>query len=173
LGSIADDESSRTSRRSCRDNDHLRFITAQPCTVCGRQSCEAHHLRFAQPRALGLKVSDEFTVPLCRVHHRELHRVGDEAAWWTKVSIDPIPIALGLRQQTRGVLPVASAATLLSLGRPTHRRNEEIWRAFEIAQPLVLGALLDAASHGLRNLPRIRLARATAHGGFCALGDHL
>jgi hypothetical protein len=66
--------------RRCRDKDHLRFIAAQPCTVCGRQPCEAHHLRFAQPRALGRKVSDEFTVPLCRVHHRELHRVGDEAA---------------------------------------------------------------------------------------------
>jgi hypothetical protein len=38
-----------------------------------------HHLRFAQPRALGRKASDEFTVPLCRVHHREVHRAGD----WT------------------------------------------------------------------------------------------
>jgi hypothetical protein len=90
--------------RRCRDKDHLRFVAIQPCTVCGRQPCEAHHLRFAQPRALGLKVSDEFTVPLCRVHHRELHRVGDEPAWWNKVGIDPMPIALGFWQQTRGVL---------------------------------------------------------------------
>jgi hypothetical protein len=95
-----------TPRRS-RDKDHLRFIAVQPCTVCGRQPCEAHHLRFAQPRALGRKVSDEFTVPLCRVHHRELHRVGDEAAWWNKVNIDPIPIALGFWQHTRGILPAA------------------------------------------------------------------
>jgi hypothetical protein len=36
------------------------------------------HLRFAQPRGLGQKVSDEFTVPLCREHHRELHRAGKE-----------------------------------------------------------------------------------------------
>ena len=28
------------------------------------------HLRYLQPRALGRKASDEFTVPLCRVHHR-------------------------------------------------------------------------------------------------------
>src|SRR5262249_10338059 len=60
------------SRRS-RNKDHLKFISSQPCTVCGRQPCEAHHLRYAQPRALGRRVSDEFTVPLCRVHHRELH----------------------------------------------------------------------------------------------------
>ena len=40
-------------------------------------------------RALGRKVSDEFTVPLCRGHHREVHRCSDEAAWWIKTAIDP------------------------------------------------------------------------------------
>ena len=94
--------------RRCRDKDHLRFIALQPCTVCGRQPCEAHHVRFAQPRALGRRVSDEFTVPLCRVHHRELHRQGDERAWWNKANIDPMPIALRFWQQTRGVLRAAS-----------------------------------------------------------------
>jgi hypothetical protein len=90
--------------RRSRDKDHLRFITIQPCTVCGRQPCEAHHLRFSQPRALGRRVSDEFTVPLCRVHHRELHRQGDERGWWNKAKIDPMPIALRFWQHTRGVL---------------------------------------------------------------------
>jgi hypothetical protein len=80
--------------RRSRDKDHLRFIAIQPCTVCGRQPCKAHHIRYAQPRALGRRVSDEFTVPLCRVHHRELHRQGDERAWWSKLNIDPMPIAL-------------------------------------------------------------------------------
>ena len=94
--------------RRCRDKDHLRFVAAQPCTVCGRQPCEAHHLRFAQPRALDRKVSDEFTVPLCRVHHRELHGKGNEAAWWNGVNIDPMPIALGLWQHTRCV-PLAAS----------------------------------------------------------------
>jgi hypothetical protein len=42
----------------------------------------AHDLCFAQPRALGRKVSDEFTVPLCRGHHRQVHGHGDEAQWW-------------------------------------------------------------------------------------------
>ncbi len=63
---------------------------------CGRQPADAHHLRFAQHRALGRKVSDEFTVPLCRGHHRELHRCGDEAAWWKQVGIDPTVCALAL-----------------------------------------------------------------------------
>ena len=61
----------------------------------------SHHLRFIQPSALGHRVSDEFTVPLCRVHHRDLHRQGDEAEWWGKLSIDPVPVALKLWQHTR------------------------------------------------------------------------
>ena len=94
--------------RRSRDKDHLRFISRQPCTVCGRQPCEAHHIRFAQPSALGRRVSDEFTVPLCRVHHRELHRIGNERSWWDQLNIDPVPIALRFWQQTRGVASEAS-----------------------------------------------------------------
>jgi len=84
-----------------RDKDHRKFVSSQPCLVCGRLPADPHHLRFAQPRALGRKVSDEFTVPVCRVHHRELHRHGDEAAWWQKTKIDPLPIARRLWQQAR------------------------------------------------------------------------
>jgi hypothetical protein len=61
-----------------RDREHLRFVARQACLACGRQPSQAHHLRFAQPRALGRKVSDEFTVPLCAVHHHELHARGNE-----------------------------------------------------------------------------------------------
>ncbi|HEY1803320.1 MAG TPA: ERF family protein, partial [Terracidiphilus sp.] len=74
--------------RRLRDRDHVKYVAAQACLICGRRPCDAHHLRFAQSRALGRKVSDEFTVPLCRGHHRELHRYGDEAAWWRVVKID-------------------------------------------------------------------------------------
>jgi hypothetical protein len=56
-----------------RDRIHLKYVSDQPCMACGRSPSDAHHLRFAQGRALGRKVSDEFTVPLCRTHHRELH----------------------------------------------------------------------------------------------------
>jgi hypothetical protein len=86
--------------RRLRDKAHLRFVASQPCFVCGRQPSDPHHLRFAQPRALGLKVSDEFTVPLCRGHHREIHRYGDEAAWWGKHRLDPLIVASTLWRQT-------------------------------------------------------------------------
>jgi hypothetical protein len=84
-----------------RDKDHRKFVLRQACLVCGRVPSDPHHLTFTQPRALGRRVSDEFIVPVCRIHHRELHRSGNEAAWWRKFNIDPIPIALRLWEQTR------------------------------------------------------------------------
>jgi hypothetical protein len=79
-----------------RDKAHLKFVASQPCLVCGRQPSDPHHLRFAQPRAIGLKVSDEFTVPLCRGHHRQLHQTGDERAWWDSHRVNALEIARGL-----------------------------------------------------------------------------
>ncbi|EHR04604.1 ERF family protein [Bradyrhizobium sp. WSM471] len=76
-----------------RSKDHLGFIRSQGCLVCQKTPADAHHLKFAQPRTLGRKVSDEFTVPLCRSHHQSLHRHGNEKAWWTNLQIAPLPIA--------------------------------------------------------------------------------
>jgi DNA recombination protein Rad52 len=84
-----------------RDKAHLKFVASQPCLVCGRQPSDPHHFRFAQPRALGLKVSDEYTVPLCRGHHRELHQAGKETIWWASKNIDALKIARELWEQTR------------------------------------------------------------------------
>ena len=86
--------------RRVRDRDHVKSVAKLPCLICGRQPADAHHLRFAQSRALGRKVSDEFTVPLCRGHHREVHRCGDESAWWRKLGIDPIVTARALWLET-------------------------------------------------------------------------
>jgi hypothetical protein len=54
-----------------------------------------------QPRAMGRRVSDEFAVPLCRTHHRAVHRHGDEADWWKSAGIDPVVMAQRLWQHTR------------------------------------------------------------------------
>jgi ERF superfamily len=104
-----------------RDKEHRKFVSRQACLVCGRTPSDPHHLTFMQPRALGNRVSDEFTVPLCRIHHRELHRHSDEAAWWGKVHIDPIPVALRLWQLTRlnSELAPASEGTKPSQGAKT------------------------------------------------------
>jgi ERF superfamily len=90
--------------RRIRDREHVKLVAKQPCLVCGRRPADAHHLRFAQSRALGRKVSDEFTVPLCRGHHREVHHCGDETAWWNKAEIDPTTSARALWLKTHPIL---------------------------------------------------------------------
>jgi ERF superfamily len=89
--------------RRYRNREHLRYVAQQACLVCGRKPSDPHHLGFTQPRALGRKVSDEFAVPLCRGHHRAVHRARDERAWWKQADIDPIKIARRLWKQTHGI----------------------------------------------------------------------
>jgi len=96
--------------RRFRDKTHVKFVAKQHCLICGRMPSDAHHLRFAQPRALGRKVSDEFTVPLCRGHHREAHRSDDEAAWWSKAGIDPLETARTLWTETNPLWSIAEAS---------------------------------------------------------------
>ena len=86
--------------RRFRDKTHVKFVAKQPCLICGRRPSDAHHLRFAQHPALGRKVSDEFVVPLCRGHHREVHRCGDEAGWWKNAGIVPTVAARSLWLET-------------------------------------------------------------------------
>src|SRR5208337_1117519 len=98
-----------------RDKDHRRYVLRQGCLVCGRVPSDPHHLTFTQPRALGRRVSDEFIVPVCRLHHGELHRSGDEVAWWQTLNIDPLPVALRLWQHTRAdgeLTPMIQAQTV-------------------------------------------------------------
>jgi len=76
-----------------RNRSHLKIIANLPCVVCGRNPSHAHHIQFAQPRALGRKVGDEYTIPLCVIHHRQLHDAGNEREWWRRQQIDPLKVA--------------------------------------------------------------------------------
>ncbi|MGE0064041.1 MAG: Rad52/Rad22 family DNA repair protein [Xanthobacteraceae bacterium] len=94
-----------------RNRAHLRYVATRPCLICGRHPSDAHHLKFAQPKALGLKVSDEYTVPLCRGHHRELHRFGNERNWWQIQKIDALAVAHELWTRTRQNLDLGKDAS--------------------------------------------------------------
>src|SRR6516162_265781 len=94
-----------------RDRDHLRFVATQPCLVCGRTPSDAHHLKFAEQRAMGRKVSDRFAVPICRLHHRELHRRGNERVWWQSQGIDPLVAAATLWAKKHAIEPAAAGLT--------------------------------------------------------------
>jgi ERF superfamily protein len=87
--------------RRYRNREHLRSVAKQPCLICGRKPSDPHHLRYLQPRALGRKASDEFAIPLCRSHHRAVHRARDERAWWREAGIDPVKVARRLWKATR------------------------------------------------------------------------
>jgi hypothetical protein len=99
------------AQRRIRDRDHVKSVAQLPCLICARRPADTHHLRFAQSKALGRKVSDEFTIPLCRGHHREVHRYGDEVAWWEKIGIDPTVTARALWLQSH---PLSRAANSIS-----------------------------------------------------------
>jgi hypothetical protein len=88
-----------------RSKEHLRFVARQPCLICGRAPAQAHHIRYAQPRGLGIKVSDEFTVPLCAIHHTENHATGDEKRRWQERKIDPFVVAQKLWRQSHSPRP--------------------------------------------------------------------
>jgi hypothetical protein len=82
-----------------------------------------------QPQALGRKPSDEFAVPLCRSHHRAVHRAGDERAWWQATSIDPVKVARKLWKHTRmneGLLRPDEKAQDADVDRPAKMSDESI-----------------------------------------------
>src|SRR5271170_4328978 len=123
--------------RRLRDKEHVKFVAKQACLICGRIPSDPHHLRFAQHRALGRKVSDEFTIPLCRGHHREVHRCGDEAGWWEKAAIDPTVPARALWLESHP-LPKASYQVTIDGADSatdvyTHRNNSSRHR--QISKP--------------------------------------
>jgi hypothetical protein len=116
--------------RRYRNREHLRYVAQQACLVCGRKPSDPHHLGFTQPRALSRKVSDEFAVPLCRGHHRAVHRSHDERAWWRQAGIDPIKVARRLWKETRGMRPRQSQRAALPPAHGTATssdlKNEDI-----------------------------------------------
>jgi hypothetical protein len=128
--------------RRLRDRDHIQHVMTQGCLVCDRRPSDPHHLRFAQSRALARKVSAEFTVPLCRTHHREVHRYGDEEAWWQQIGTDPLPAARTLWLETHPLPRVGDSAA----------SNE----APAVAQPTTTTETTTAV-----RVPATALARAT------------
>jgi DNA recombination protein Rad52 len=88
------------TERRVRSKLHLAFVGSQPCLICSDLPCHAHHLTFAQPRGLSIKTSDEFTVPLCPMHHNLLHQSPNERAFWRQHGIDALQFAARLWVQT-------------------------------------------------------------------------
>ena len=93
------------SERRIRDKTYLKQIRDLPAPSAAANPLTPHHLRFAQGRGLSQKVSDEYVVPLCGLHHSDLHRTSDELSWWKTQKIDPVPIAAELWGRYQGNNP--------------------------------------------------------------------
>jgi hypothetical protein len=76
---------------------------------------------------MGLKVSDEYTLPLCNIHHDDVHRTGDERAWWARHGIiEPLKYAARLWGMSRQRRDPAASGEVFDTDRdreltPTHR----------------------------------------------------
>jgi hypothetical protein len=120
-----------------RNRQHLKFVGTQPCLICGRTPSDAHHLRFAEQRTLGRKVSDRYTVPVCRLHHRELHRRGNERPWWRAYGIEPLDIASKLWAQTHVVAIGGPSSDVpdhaLMIPGPSEKNDEVMRNSQELA----------------------------------------
>jgi hypothetical protein len=177
-----------------RNKEHLRFVAQQPCLLCGRKPTDAHHIRFVQPRALGRKASDEFAVPLCRAHHRAVHRTGDEKAWWQQAGIDPIKAASfgnspestsrRLLPRRRRKMPLRSALQHPAGKARRHQRqpSERLATTNMLTAIGLCGELFHVASghaHARRTYSMTgpdqagsRRLRQRPRLGFSAIGDH-
>jgi hypothetical protein len=145
--------------RRYRNREHLRYVTQQACLVCGRKPSDPHHLGFTQPRALGRKVSDEFAVPLCRGHHRAVHRSRDERAWWKQAGIDPIKVARRLWKETRGLGRRRSQRAALPRSRVAAPASEPIPKNEDIS---AIATTQEEPAY--RTLPASRVGAAGCSG---------
>lgn len=74
-----------------KDPKYLRRIREEPCLACGlHHHSIAHHVQFAEgQKAMAMKVSDRWVVPLCTPCHMDLHS-HDERLWWDLRGINPL-----------------------------------------------------------------------------------
>lgn len=67
-----------------RDPHYLAWIRTLPCIRCDRPSgfpTEAHHQPAVGHSSVGSKCDDTRAIPLCTVHHAQLHRIGRRSFW--------------------------------------------------------------------------------------------
>lgn len=71
-----------------RNDKWLAEVRLMPCTVeqdgehCNGSPIHAHHLTTIKgERGMGQKTGDNYTLPLCSLHHNALHRIGEKSFW--------------------------------------------------------------------------------------------
>jgi hypothetical protein len=79
----------------------MAVVRSHGCCICKNPVADAHHLRtVGHKRAAALKNGDDFTIPLCRKHHEELHISGSEKLFLDLHGIDPVSILRQIKGDT-------------------------------------------------------------------------
>jgi len=82
-----------------KDRKYLKWISEQNCLLCLTNPCQAHHLTFAMPRGFSQKTGDQWTIPICYIHHSQIHNYyKGEKQFWKRLDIDAESIACTLYQ---------------------------------------------------------------------------
>lgn len=83
-----------------QDRKHMVRVAQQPCLICGLTFVQVHHIRECYPRTMGVRVGDDKTVPLCVMHHAELH-MSNNVSFWKRYRIDAKQWARKFYAETR------------------------------------------------------------------------
>lgn len=133
-----------------RSRAHLAFVRTLPCCVCGRtRGVEAAHASGS--RGMGQKCSDLDTMPLCRLHHEEQHRIG-----WPRFiqvyELDVPAILAELRERPKIV--VASGIVSLAPGPhfvALYREQEFVLKPTSFGLELSVACALSSCGEYLRD----------------------
>ena len=80
---------SRISKKPWRSEAYKLWVKENNhCLCCDLPSVDAHHIREMRLRTGGVRISDKYVVPLCLVHHAELHR--HSRTFWAEQGINPV-----------------------------------------------------------------------------------
>jgi len=63
----------RPKRKRWENETYTRWVKSQACACCGKQADDPHHIIGHGQGGMGTKAHDLFVIPLCRMHHDELH----------------------------------------------------------------------------------------------------
>lgn len=70
--------------KNIRSKKHIQRLKSLACMICSFSPVDAHHLLRAGGKGMGQKAGDNWAVPLCRLHHLELHQLGGEVEFFER-----------------------------------------------------------------------------------------
>lgn len=82
---------SATRKKIGKDKSYREFILAQPCCYCeavGIEQPDKTEGAHIGPRSYSTKRPDRDMLPLCGMHHAELHAIGP-VAFWREIGVTP------------------------------------------------------------------------------------